>query len=152
MEEIAGKSTISTITALITAFLQDLYYPLRWFMLLAFVLILFDWRWTVAAAKKRGEKKQASRSGRQSINKMVDYFCWLTIAGLIEGMFDVDFEVHGIPIVQIILLILIYSFEIGSCYSNYCEARGIKEKWDIFGWIGKKTGLELIKHKRQDDE
>ena len=139
---LGGNSSMRLITTIIMSFLEDLYSPLRWFMVLAFVLVLFDWRWGIKAAKKRGEKVRTSSAGRRAINKMVDYFCWITIAGIINNMFEIQLEIMNIPIVQLGLLILIYSLELGSCYSNYFESRGIVG-WDLIDWISMKTGLKL---------
>jgi len=141
VEAVGLKSTLNNLIPVAMAFLHDIYFPLRWFMLFAVVLVLFDCRWGVAAAKKRGEKVRFSRAGRRTIQKMVDYFCWITIAGLIETLFEADMAIYGIPVGQGLLLIFIYLFEVNSCYNNYCEARCI-ETWDIIGWVGEKTNLK----------
>jgi hypothetical protein len=135
-------SPLNGLTAITLAFLGDLYCPLRWLMLLATVLIAFDVRWGIAAARKRGEVIRFSKAGRRAINKTIDYFCWVTIAGIIENVFAAKFSVEGIPVGQLLLLIFIYAFEIDSCYSNYCEARNIRNRWNILGWVGKRFSLE----------
>ena len=140
-------SVIKGAMASVLAVVGELYYPLRWLMLLAFVLIILDLRWGVAAARMRGEDVQFSRAGRRTINKMIDYFCWATVAGLIEAALFNKFSIQGIPIGQLLLMIFIFAFEIDSVYSNYCEARSIKKRWDILKWVSKKTSLEKVEQK-----
>jgi len=149
MDEVIGVKSIYSISAITIGFLQDLYYPLRWFMLLAAVLILFDLRWGIGAAKKRGEIIRFSKAGRRSINKAVDYFCWITIAGLITNLFETDINIYGIPVGQGLLLLFIFLFEINSCYSNYCEMRDIK-KWDVISWVSEKTNLKIKKEEEKE--
>ena len=121
-------------------------------MVLAAVLILMDLRWGIAAAKKRGEIIRCPKAARKTINKAVDYLCWITIAGLLELIFAnkwtsfLGVSVEGISLGQLLLVIFIYVIEFNSCYTNYCDARGIKVRWNILGWISNKTSLEKEEH------
>lgn len=117
-----------TTTALVSPLL-DFYENLIPFLLLAIVLIFVDSRFGVAAAKKRGEQIRPSRKWRRAINKLVDYICWVTLAGLFGQMFG---TVLGIPILSVLLLLIVYGIEISSCFNNYFEVKGINKKVNIF--------------------
>ena len=117
-----------TTTALVSPLL-DFYENLIPFLLLAIVLIFVDSRFGVAAAKKRCEQIRPSRKWRRAINKLVDYICWVTLAGLFGQMFG---TVLGIPILSVLLLLIVYGIEISSCFNNYFEVKGINKKVNIF--------------------
>ena len=94
------------------------------FLLLALVLIVADTRFGVAAARKRGERIRPSRKWRRAVNKLVDYICWVTLAGIMGRTFG---EVLGIPLLSALTLLLVYGIELSSCFNNYFEYRGIKK-------------------------
>nr|DAY88011.1 MAG TPA: holin [Caudoviricetes sp.] len=125
---------------------MDFIEPLKWFMLLAVILIIADLRFGIAAAKKRGEQIRFSRAGRRTINKIVDYLCWILLAGAIGKAFGLPFD---IPILPAIVLLVIYGFEINSCYGNYFEAHGEKVKVNIFKYFSKKADIIDVEEKEE---
>lgn len=135
MEE---RNTISAMTATLMSEFMNFMAPLKWFMLLALILILVDLRFGIAAARHRGEKIRFSRAGRRTLNKMVDYLCWILLAGAIGKAFGVPFD---LPVLPAVVLLVIYGFEINSCYGNYFEAHGKQVKVDIFKFFRKKTNI-----------
>lgn len=137
-EEMGERNTIEAIAATMMSGLMDFLTPLRWFMLLAFILIIADLRFGIEASKKRGEQIRFSRAGRRTINKMVDYLCWILLAGAIGKAFSIPFDM---PILPAAVLLVIYGFEINSCYGNYFEAHGKKVKVNIFKYFGKKSDI-----------
>lgn len=126
---IQERNIINGATAAMVAPLLDFYNNLLPFLLLAIVLIVVDSRFGIAAARKRGETIRTSRKWRRAINKLVDYICWVTLAGMFGQTFG---EILGIPILSALLLLIVYGIEISSCFNNYFEARGIKKKINIF--------------------
>lgn len=126
---IQERNIINGATAAMVAPLLDFYNNLLPFLLLAIVLIVVDSRFGIAAARKRGETIRTSRKWRRSINKLVDYICWVTLAGMFGQTFG---EILGIPILSALLLLIVYGIEISSCFNNYFEAKGIKKKINIF--------------------
>ena len=135
----------------------EFYYPLRWWIVAALVLIILDARWGISAARKRGEKIRPQMTFKKSIGKVVDYICWVTLASVFGKMFDdsswinfLNLEVANVALSEIALLIFVYVFEFLSCYSNYCEARNI-DKWDLMSWFKKKTGLEIEKKNNKEE-
>ena len=123
------RNIINGTTAAMVAPLLDFYSKLVPFILLAVVLICVDSRFGCAASRKRGETIRTSRKWRRAINKLVDYVCWVTLAGLFGQTFG---TILGIPILSALLLLVVYGIELASCYNNYLESRGINKKVNIF--------------------
>ena len=137
----------NTISATVTVFMSgfmDFIEPLKWFLLLGLMLILADLRFGIAAAKKRGEKIRISRAGRRSINKMVDYLCWILLAGAIAKAFGGPYD---IPVLPAVILLVVCGLEINSVFMNYFEARGKKVKVNIFKYFAKKTDIIDVEEK-----
>lgn len=78
MEE--TNSIFATAWSIIGATIANFYSHLAPWLLLGVVLVFVDLRFGVLAAKKRGERIRTSRAWRRTINKMVDYLCWVTLA------------------------------------------------------------------------
>lgn len=122
----------------VIAMLFDFFEPLRWILIAALVLILVDLRFGIAAARRRGEIVRFSRAIRRTVNKIVDYFCWVLLAGVIGEAFG---EPFSIPLLPLIILLVIFGCEINSCYSNYFESHGEKVKVNIFKLFAKKADI-----------
>lgn len=123
---------------------MDFIEPLKWFLLLGLILIFADLRFGIAAAKKRGEKIRISRAGRRTINKIVDYLCWILVAGAMGKAFGIPFN---IPVLPAITLLVVCGLEINSVFMNYFEARGKKVKVNIFKYFAKKTDIIDVEEK-----
>lgn len=109
--------------------LIDFFEPFKWVLLLALVIVCVDLRFGIRAAKVRGEVIRTSRAIRRTINKMVDYVCWILLAGVLGEAFG---EPFSIPLLPLVVLLVIFGCEINSCYSNYFESHGKKVKVNIF--------------------
>ena len=103
-----------------------------WFLVLAIILILGDLRFGIAAAKKRGERIRPSRAVRRSINKLVDYICWLSIATVVGINFGTVFD---IPLLSVIIMAIVCIIELSSIIDNYLEYKGIKQKVNLIKLI-----------------
>jgi hypothetical protein len=139
---IIGAATSVALSAMI-----DFIAPLKWLALLGLVLIVVDLRFGIEAAKARGEVIRFSRAGRRTINKLVDYVCWIFLAGAIDKAF-IGFS---IPLLPAIVLLVVYGVEINSCYTNYFEARGRKMKIDIFKLFKKKMDIIEIEEDNKNE-
>lgn len=130
--------------------LLDFYNALIPFILLAIVLIIMDSRFGIAAARKRGETIRPSRKWRRAINKLVDYVCWVTLAGLFGQTFG---SILGIPILSGLLLLIVYGIEVTSCFNNYFEYKGIKKKVNIFKLFNRsdvESCIEDVEDKKEE--
>lgn len=101
----------------------EFYQSLTPYIVLAIVLIVADSRFGVEAAQKRGEVIRQSRKWRRAINKLVDYICWISLAGVFSNAYS---EVLGIPALSGVVLLIVYAIEITSCFNNYFEFKGLK--------------------------
>lgn len=138
------KNIISGATSAFLAPLMDGWEQLSMWLILAVVLLIADLRYGLKAAKQRGETIRRSRAIRRSINKLVDYFCWLSIAWCLGHTFGSSFNV---PILAVVVLAVIYGVEIASIIDNYFEYKGINKQVNIgklFNKIFRKYNLEDI--------
>ena len=132
-----SRNVIGAIMTTIMSGFMEFIEPLKWFLLLGFFLIIADLRFGIAASRKRGEQIRASRAGRRTINKMIDYICWILVAGAIGRAFGSSFNMTMLPAMT---LIVVFGLEINSLFSNYCEAKGKKIKINVFKLL-KKTDI-----------
>ena len=112
--------------------------PLKWFFLLGLILIVVDLRFGILAARARGESIRTSRAVRRTLNKVIDYLCWILVAGAMGKAFGMPFDV---PILPAIVLLVIYGCEVNSCYGNYFAARGKRVKINILKFFAKKADI-----------
>ena len=124
---IIGGFTVSVLIPFAEAWQQMI-----WFLILAIVLILGDLRFGIAAAKKRGEKIRPSRAVHRSLNKLVDYICWLSIATVVGINFG---TVFGIPLLSVIIMAVVCIIEMSSIIDNYLEYKGIKKRVNLIKLI-----------------
>lgn len=135
------RNVIAGATAAVISPLVDFYSKLLPFLMLAVALIIIDSRFGILASKKRGETIRASRAVRRAINKLVDYICWVTLAGMIGQTFGTAFH---IPLLAVIVLCIVYSIELTSIFNNYFFYKGINKKFNGWKFFSKLTGQTAI--------
>jgi len=121
------------MAAVLSPFIEG-WQRIIWFLILAIILILGDLRFGIAAAKKRGEHIRPSRAVRRSLNKLVDYICWLSIATVVGVNFG---SVFGLPLLSVIIMAVVCVIELSSIIDNYLEYKGIKKKINVIKLIAK---------------
>lgn len=119
------------------------------FLIATIPLILADLKFGTKAAKFRGETVRSSSVIRRTINKVVEYICWVVLAVTLDKAFS------GIDHNEICytILAIVYLVELHSCYNNYLEPKGKSLKIDfreIFG--GKFKGVSIVDKKPKADE
>lgn len=117
------RNIIAAATSMSLMPFIEFYEALTPYIILAIVLILADSRFGVEAAQKRGETIRQSRKWRRAINKLVDYICWISLAGVFSNAYS---DVLDIPALSGVVLLIVYAIEITSCFNNYFEVKGIK--------------------------
>lgn len=117
------RNIIAAATSMSLMPFIEFYETLTPYIILAIVLILADSRFGVEAAQKRGETIRQSRKWRRAINKLVDYICWISLAGVFSNAYS---DVLDIPALSGVVLLIVYAIEITSCFNNYFEVKGIK--------------------------
>ena len=126
------RNIIGGVTASVLSPFIEGWQQMLWFFILAIILILGDLRFGIAAAKKRGERIRPSRAVRRSINKLVDYICWLSIATVVGINFGTVFD---IPLLSVIIMAIVCLIELSSIIDNYLEYKGIKKKVNLIKLI-----------------
>lgn len=133
------NNVLSATMAALGLVITDFYGHLAPWLLLGTVLVFVDLRFGLLAAKTRKEKIRPSRALRRTLNKMVDYLCWVTLAEVCTRTFEVSM---GAPVVSMAMLFIIYGIELNSCVNNYLEYKGIKKTWNFFRLVGKENLLD----------
>lgn len=141
------RNVIGGATAAFISPLVDFYGKLLPFLILAIVLIFVDSRFGIKASRKRGENIRMSRAVRRAINKLVDYICWVTLAGMMGATFGTAFH---IPLLSIIVLCIVYAVELTSIFNNYFEYKGIRKRFNGWKFFSKITGQEAIEEAIED--
>lgn len=136
------NNLFSAAMAALGMVLSEFYSHLAPWLMLGMVLVLVDLRFGILAAKKRKEEIRPSRAWRRTVNKMVDYLCWVTLAEVCSRTFGITI---GMPVVSMAMLFVIYGIELNSCVNNYLEYKGIKKTWNFFRLVGKDDLLEDAK-------
>ena len=144
------RNVLAGATATVISPLVDFYGKLLPFLILAIILIAIDSRFGIQASRKRGATIRTSRAVRRAINKLVDYICWITLAGMLGQTFGVVFH---IPLLSMIVLLVVYTIELSSIFNNYFFYKGLKFKFDGLKFISKitKTNVEEIITKEDED-
>lgn len=132
------RNVINGTLASYLAWAADFVSPIRWFLLAALALVLADLKFGIDAARHRGEVIRKSRAVRRSINKVIDYICWILVATSFGQAFGTPF---GIPVLPAIVLLVVYGCEINSCFNNYFEAHGSRMRINIFKWFKSKNDI-----------
>ena len=148
MEE---RNVIGGVAATAMSGMMEFITPLKWLMLLAVILIICDLRFGIRAAQYRKEKIRTSRAIRRSVNKVIDYVCWILLAGGMGNAFGIPLDIT-VPIPAMVLAV-IYCVEINSCFNNYFESIGKKIKIDVFKLLSKgKNIIEVETLEKEEDE
>ena len=143
------KNIINGMLAVFLSGFFEFLEPLKWLALCGIILIVVDLRFGVMASKKRGETIRTSRAVRRSINKLIDYTCWVLLACALEHTFAVPFH---IPLLPTIVMLVVYGVEINSIFANYFEYKGLNLKVDIFKFFKKKTNDIIDIEEVKDDK
>lgn len=106
-------------------------FDLRWMILLAFVLILSDFWFGISVSRMQGIEVRKSKAGRRTLNKVIDYLCYVLLGAVIGKAIGDPYGLNPIT-VSITIMILCYCFEIDSIYNHICELHGVKKRYSIW--------------------
>ena len=129
MEE---KSLLSGTTAAVLAPFVDGWEKLFGWLIVAIVLIIADLNFGIKAARYRHEIIRRSKAIRRSVNKLVDYICWIAIAWALGVSFSSPFN---IPLLPLLVLVFVYGIELQSIVDNYLEYKGFKKRLSLLRLI-----------------
>lgn len=111
-------------------------FDLRWMILLAFVLILSDFWFGISVSRMQGIEIRKSKAGRRTLNKVIDYLCYVLLGAVIGKAIGDPYGLNPIT-VSITIMILCYCFEIDSIYNHICELHGVKKRYSIWAILWK---------------
>lgn len=111
-------------------------FDLRWMILLAFVLILSDFWFGISVSRMQGIEVRKSRAGRKTLNKVIDYLCYVLLGAVIGKAIGDPYGLNPIT-VSITIMIVCYCFEIDSIYNHICELHGVKKRYSIWAILWK---------------
>lgn len=106
-------------------------FDLRWMILLAFVLILTDFWFGISASRAKKIEIRKSRAGRRTLNKIIDYLCYILLGAVIGKAIGEPYGLNPIT-VSITVMVLCYCFEIDSIYNHICTLHGVEKKYSIW--------------------
>lgn len=133
-------------TASLTPFVEGWESLILW-LIVAVALIIGDLRFGIMSAKKRGDKIRGSRAVRRTINKLVDYICWVSIAMVLGGSFG---KVFDVPLLAAIIMVIVCAVELSSIFDNYFEYRGIKKRFNVWKFFSKIFKIQEIAESVED--
>lgn len=135
----SGIVAQGSVSALAIAFLNDTLTLMMPFFFVAIVLIFVDLYFGVPAARIRKEKVTLSRGLRMTINKVMEYVCWVVLAATLAVAFEV-------PALNWIILGFVVGNEIISIVTNWLLLHGKKisglEK-ALLRWLGGKVDVDM---------
>lgn len=129
-----------TFATVFSSFVEGWESLVVW-LIVAFILIMVDLRFGLKAASIRGEKIRGSRAVRRTINKMVDYICWISIAWALGNSFG---KIFNVPLLVAIIMLIVCSIEISSIFDNYFEYKGISKKFNVWKFFSKIFKISAI--------
>ena len=141
------RNVISGAAATVFSSFVDGWEGLVVWLIVAFVLILADLRFGIIASKKRGEKIRGSRAIRRTVNKIVDYICWVSIAWVLGNSFG---KIFHIPLLVAIVMLIVCSVEISSIFDNYFECKGLNKKFNVWKFFSRIFKISEIEESIED--
>lgn len=120
----------------------QIIYDLRWMILLAIILILSDLWFGLSASRLQKIEIRKSRAGRRTLNKIVDYICYVLLGAVLGKAIGEPYGMNPI-VVSITIMVICYCFEIDSIYGHICEIHGIKKQYSIWKIIFKLLTLKF---------
>lgn len=139
--------TIIPVTLYIAA--QEFLISLIPYFTVMLVLIIADLRFGIRAARYRKERIKFSTAGRRTMNKFIDYSCWITLSVVFDTVITAPLY---IPCFKLAVLLLVFGLEIESCFTNFLEARGLKLKISLLPFIRRQTKQIIQITKIKDNE
>lgn len=109
----------------------QIIYDLRWMILLAIILILSDLWFGISASRVQNIVIRKSRAGRKTLNKLVDYICYILLGAVLGKAIGEPYGMNPI-VVSITVMVICYCFEVDSIYGHICEIHGIKKRYSIW--------------------
>lgn len=129
-----GLSEDTLISSFVKEYGQVLF-ELRWMIILGVLLVISDFWFGISESRVKKKRIRRSSAWRRTLNKIVDYFCYITL-GSILGMALGEYYGFNSISISVSVILLCYAFEIDSIYGHICAIHGIKKHYSIWKLIG----------------
>lgn len=110
--------------------IEALIYDLRWLIALSFALIIADFWLGVSESRMVGKEIRRSKAWRRTFNKVVDYMCYLMVAGLFGKAIGEPMGMNVLRVASIVML-LTCAWELDSIYGHVCVLHGVEKDFSI---------------------
>lgn len=136
--------------------IEQLIFDLRWLIALSMALIFADFWLGISESRQNGKEIRKSKAFRRTFNKVVDYICYLMVAGLLGKAIGEPLGVSSITTAAVTML-LACAWELDSIYGHICVLNGMKKDFSIrkiiFGWFKRKADIaEIVDESKQEEE
>lgn len=129
--EYSHTSLFTSAFAGLSVAIAGFYGHLAWWLVLGLALVLNDLRFGIKAARVRGEEIRFSRAWRRTVNKIVDYLGWVTVAELLWRTVETEIGV----------LFFIYGIELSSSINNYLQYKGLPWRFDFWKLLRRRSRI-----------
>lgn len=126
--------TLNPMDALLTSFwieYTEVLFNLRWVIVLGVILVISDLWFGLSESRMNHEHIRYSSAGRKTLNKVIDYFLYITLGSLLGKALGEPYGLNP-QSVSISVLFLCYAFELDSIYGHICALHGIKKPYSIW--------------------
>ena len=123
--------------------IEALIYDLRWLIALSFALIIADFWLGISESKMVGKDIRRSKAWRRTLNKVVDYMCYLMVAGLLGKAIGEPMGMNALRVASVVML-LTCAWELDSIYGHICVLNGAEKDFSVRKFI-----VGLFKRKSQ---
>lgn len=145
-KHIASATSRAIGIGLMAGEIEQLIFDLRWLIALSFALIIADFWLGISESKQRGKEIRKSKAFRRTFNKLVDYICYLMVAGLLGKAIGEPLGVSAITTAAVTML-LACAWELDSIYGHICVLNGAEKDFSVRKFI-----IGLFKRKSKEIE
>lgn len=114
--------------------IEALIYDLRWLIALSFALIIADFWLGISESKMVGKDIRRSKAWRRTLNKVVDYMCYLMVAGLLGKAIGEPMGMNALRVASVVML-LTCAWELDSIYGHICVLNGAEKDFSVRKFI-----------------
>lgn len=143
-KHIISNTSRSVGIGLMATEIEELIYDLRWLIALSFALIIADFWLGISESKMVGKDIRRSKAWRRTLNKVVDYMCYLMVAGLLGKAIGEPMGMNALRVASVVML-LTCAWELDSIYGHICVLNGAEKDFSI-----RKSIFGIFKRKLED--
>lgn len=133
-KHIASATSRAIGIGLMAGEIEQLIFDLRWLIALSFALIIADFWLGISESKAKKKEIRKSKAFRRTFNKLVDYICYLMVAGLLGKAIGEPMGMNAIRVASVVMLITC-AWELDSIYGHICVLNGAEKDFSVRKFI-----------------